>query len=129
MASTLIFSGLHYHVRRKILVIFAIFSLKRRDWFETATDMKEKWGVPIHVPMAIMYQESSFKAKARPPKDYFFFGLIPWGRVSSALWLFLRPRHPLGMITSGKQTTLGLSVLTSVMLWILWAGLLAKPTK
>jgi hypothetical protein len=34
--------------------------------------------------MAMMYQESSFKAKARPPKDYFFFGLIPWGRVSSA---------------------------------------------
>lgn len=57
---------------------------EKRDWFETATDMREKWGVPIHVPMAMMYQESSFKSKARPPKDYFFFKLIPWGRVSSA---------------------------------------------
>lgn len=57
---------------------------EKRDWFETATDMKERWGVPIHVPMAMMYQESSFKAKARPKRDYFFFGLIPWGHVSSA---------------------------------------------
>ncbi|MFT2091306.1 hypothetical protein [Paraglaciecola sp. 2405UD69-4] len=57
---------------------------EKRDWFDVATDMKEKWGVPIHVPMSMMYQESSFKAKARPPKDYIFFGLIPWGRVSSA---------------------------------------------
>jgi hypothetical protein len=57
---------------------------EKRDWFETATDMKRKWGVPIHVAMSMMYQESSFKAKARPPKDYVFFGLIPWGRVSSA---------------------------------------------
>jgi len=31
-----------------------------------------------------MYQESSFRADALPPKDYVFFGLIPWGRVSSA---------------------------------------------
>jgi hypothetical protein len=31
-----------------------------------------------------MYQESSFKAEALPPRDYVFFGLLPWGRVSSA---------------------------------------------
>lgn len=57
---------------------------EKRDWYDVASDMNEKWGVPIHVPMSMMYQESSFKAKARPPKDYIFFGLIPWGRVSSA---------------------------------------------
>lgn len=57
---------------------------EKLEWFETATDVKDKWGVPIHVPMSMMYQESSFKAKARRPKDYVFFGLIPWGRVSSA---------------------------------------------
>ena len=57
---------------------------EKRDWFETASDMKNKWGVPIHVPMSMMYQESSFRAKARPPKDYIFFDLIPWGHVSSA---------------------------------------------
>lgn len=57
---------------------------EKSDWFDAASDMRDKWGVPIHVPMAIMYQESSFRHNARPPRDYIFFGLIPWGRVSSA---------------------------------------------
>ncbi|WP_340680914.1 hypothetical protein [Paraglaciecola sp.] len=57
---------------------------EKRDWYDAAKDMQEKWGVPIHVPMSMMYQESSFRAKARPPKDYYFFGLIPWGHVSTA---------------------------------------------
>lgn len=57
---------------------------EKSDWYDAAADMKEKWGVPIHVPMAMMYQESSFRSDALPPRDYVFFGLIPWGRVSSA---------------------------------------------
>jgi len=61
----------------------AIF-FEKDDWYDAAVDMNDKYGVPIHVPMAMMYQESSFKAQALPPKDYILFGLIPWGRVSSA---------------------------------------------
>lgn len=57
---------------------------EKDDWYDAATDMNERWGVPIHVPMAMMYQESSFRSDALPPRDYVFFGLIPWGRVSSA---------------------------------------------
>ena len=57
---------------------------EKTSWYDSASDMKDKWGVPIHVPMAMMYQESSFKADAVPPKNYVFFGLIPWGRISSA---------------------------------------------
>ena len=57
---------------------------EKRDWYDAAKDMEDKWGVPMHVPMSMMYQESSFKAKARPPKDYYFFGLIPWGHISTA---------------------------------------------
>ncbi|UAA37524.1 hypothetical protein KIH87_12460 [Paraneptunicella aestuarii] len=57
---------------------------EKRDWYDAAVDMNEKWGVPIHVPMAMMYQESSFRDDALPPRDYILFGLIPWGRVSSA---------------------------------------------
>ncbi|MCV2883104.1 hypothetical protein OE749_00145 [Aestuariibacter sp. AA17] len=57
---------------------------EKSDWYDAAADMRDKWGVPIHVPMAMMYQESSFRADALPPRDYIFFGLIPWGRVSSA---------------------------------------------
>ena len=57
---------------------------EKDDWYDAAEKMREKWGVPIHVPMAMMYQESSFKYDARPPRDYILFGLVPWGRVSSA---------------------------------------------
>jgi hypothetical protein len=57
---------------------------EKRDWYDAASDMNKKWGVPIHVPMAMMYQESSFRHNALPPRDYILFGLIPWGRVSSA---------------------------------------------
>jgi hypothetical protein len=53
------------------------------DWYYAARDARERWGVPIHVPMSMMYQESSFKADALPPRD-FILGFIPWGRVSSA---------------------------------------------
>ncbi len=57
---------------------------EKDDWFDAAADMRDKWGVPIHVPMAMMYQESSFRHDALPPRDYVLFGLIPWGRVSTA---------------------------------------------
>ena len=45
--------------------------------------MQKKWGAPVPVPIAMMYQESSFKHDALPPR-YYFLGFIPWGRVSSA---------------------------------------------
>jgi len=57
---------------------------EKDDWYDAAADARDKWGVPIHIPMAMMYQESSFRHDAKPPKKRIFFGLIPWGRVSSA---------------------------------------------
>jgi len=62
--------------------ICAIFE-EHDGWHDAALDTKEKWGVPVHVPIAMMYQESSFKAEARPPMQY-FLGFIPYGRPSSA---------------------------------------------
>lgn len=53
------------------------------SWHTAALKAQTKWGAPLHVPMAIMYQESSFQADARPPKKY-ILGIIPWGRVSTA---------------------------------------------
>lgn len=45
---------------------------------------ERKWGVPIPVLMAIIYQESKFIGNARPPHRY-ALGVIPVGRQSSAL--------------------------------------------
>ena len=56
---------------------------EHRDWYHAAADARDKWGVPIHVPMSIMYQESSFKHDAKPPMRW-FLGFIPYGRASSA---------------------------------------------
>src|SRR3546814_354226 len=60
----------------------AIFR-EKPDWYEAAVDVQDKWGVPPQVPMAMMFQESSFRSDALPPR-YYFLGFIPWGRVSSA---------------------------------------------
>ncbi|MDB4211291.1 transglycosylase SLT domain-containing protein [Ascidiaceihabitans sp.] len=45
---------------------------------------ERKWNVPVHVLMAVIYQESKFKSNARPPFRY-SAGVIPVGRQSSAL--------------------------------------------
>ncbi len=60
----------------------AIFR-EKDDWYEYANDSFRKWGVPIHVQLAIIYQESRFRARAKAPRDT-LLGFIPWGRKSSA---------------------------------------------
>jgi hypothetical protein len=44
---------------------------------------EQRWGVPVAVQMAIIYQESKFDADARTPHQ-FALGVIPVGRQSSA---------------------------------------------
>jgi len=56
---------------------------EKDDWYEYANDSFKKWGVPVHVQLAIIYQESRFRADAKAPKDT-LLGFIPWGRKSSA---------------------------------------------
>lgn len=44
---------------------------------------ERKWGVPVHVQMATIHQESKFIGNARTPFRY-TLGVIPMGRQSSA---------------------------------------------
>ncbi|PWJ14482.1 lytic transglycosylase [Jannaschia seohaensis] len=44
---------------------------------------ERKWGVPVHVQMATIYQESKFISNARTPLRY-ALGVVPIGRQSSA---------------------------------------------
>jgi len=60
----------------------AIFK-EKDDWYEYDKDSFEKWGVPVHVQMAMMWQESRFRAEAKTPRDW-ILGFIPYGRVSTA---------------------------------------------
>ena len=53
------------------------------DWYCAAKASEQKWGAPVAVQMAIMHQESSFIADARPPRRK-FLGCIPLARPTSA---------------------------------------------
>ena len=52
------------------------------DYLRAFRATERKWGVPIHVQMATIHQESKFVADARTPFKY-VLGVIPMGRQSS----------------------------------------------
>jgi hypothetical protein len=56
---------------------------EKEGWYDDTKRAKENWGVPIHVIMAIIHQESRFVADAQPPRPW-LLGIIPWFRSSSA---------------------------------------------
>jgi len=56
---------------------------EKRGWHKAAVKAEEKWGTSMHIPMAFMFQESTFRAKAKPPRRK-LWGFIPWRRPSSA---------------------------------------------
>lgn len=58
--------------------------LRERPSYKRAFRATERrWGVPTHVQMATIYQESKFDSDARTPFRY-VLGVIPMGRQSSA---------------------------------------------
>lgn len=56
---------------------------ERPAYFRAMRATERNWGVPIHVQMATIYQESRFIGDARTPFRY-ALGVIPMGRQSSA---------------------------------------------
>ena len=62
--------------------ICSIFA-EKRGWHKAALSAQKKWGTSMHVPMAFMFQESTFRAKVRPARRK-LFGIVPWRRPSSA---------------------------------------------
>ena len=67
---------------RQIDNICDIFD-EKRGWYDDAHDASKKWGVPIPVMMAIIYQESRFQPKAKPPRTKILW-IFPGPRKSSA---------------------------------------------
>ncbi|SDX48089.1 hypothetical protein SAMN05444358_10699 [Ruegeria halocynthiae] len=56
---------------------------EKPDYIKAFKSTERKWGVPIHVQMATIYQESRYRHDARTPHKY-VLGVIPMGRQSSA---------------------------------------------
>jgi len=62
--------------------ICSIFD-EKRSWYRAARQSSERWGVPESVQLAIIFQESSFRATARPPRSRILW-VLPGPRLSSA---------------------------------------------
>lgn len=56
---------------------------ERPQYYRAMVATERKWGVPVHVQMATIHQESKFIGNARTPHQ-FLLGIIPMGRQSSA---------------------------------------------
>ena len=56
---------------------------QRPQYLKAFKATQQRWGVPIHVQMAVLYQESKFDGDARTPFRY-VAGVLPMGRQSSA---------------------------------------------
>ena len=56
---------------------------QRPQYMKAFQKTERKWGVPVHVQMATMHQESRFVKDAKTPHKY-ALGVIPMGRISSA---------------------------------------------
>lgn len=56
---------------------------QRPSYLRAMQKSEQRWGVPVHVQMATIYQESKFIGNAKTPHQ-FVLGIIPMGRQSSA---------------------------------------------
>ena len=56
---------------------------QRPKYLSAMQQSQSRWGVPVAVQMATIYQESKFIGNARTPVQY-SLGIIPMGRQSSA---------------------------------------------
>jgi len=56
---------------------------ERRGWYNAAKSAEQRWGVPVSVNMAFIYQESSFQSRAKPARNKFLW-IFPGRRPSSA---------------------------------------------
>lgn len=56
---------------------------ERPHYLRAMVQTERRWGVPVHVQMATIHQESKFIGNARTPHTY-TLGVIPMGRQSTA---------------------------------------------
>ena len=72
----------NYPAPRKLDDACAIIQ-ERPQYLRAMKKTERKWGVPVHVQMAIIHQESKFIGNAQTPHR-FALGVIPMGRQSTA---------------------------------------------
>ena len=78
---------------------------EKSGWYEDAKESRARWGAPVSVSMAFMYQESRFVATAKPPRKK-WWGVIPGLGLLILMATRRRKRAP-GTGTSGALETTG----------------------
>jgi hypothetical protein len=56
---------------------------QKPGWYAATRRSAARWGVSESVQLAVIYQESGFRARARPPRRKILW-VIPWSRPSTA---------------------------------------------
>ena len=56
---------------------------ERRGWHRAALQAEQRWGVPVGTQLAVIHQESRFRANARPPRRR-ILRIFPGPRPSTA---------------------------------------------
>lgn len=56
---------------------------EKPSWYGSLRESEETWGTPKAVQLAILFQESGFQARVRPPRRKILW-ILPWRRPSSA---------------------------------------------
>lgn len=79
---TIFIAGCFYSSAREVTDVCNLLN-NNISWYKSLKDSENKYKVPMHLPLAIIHQESRFESHARPPREY-YFGIIPGARTSSS---------------------------------------------
>ncbi|ADH85570.1 membrane protein [Desulfurivibrio alkaliphilus] len=82
LAATLVLGGCATRPPANSNNLCEIFE-ENRSWHRQARQAEKRWGIPVPVKMAFVHQESSFQARAKPPRKR-FLRIFPGSRPSSA---------------------------------------------
>lgn len=81
LLSALLLAGCATAPPKQVDNLCTIFA-EKRHWHSAAKEAEDRWKTSVPVLMAIIHQESRFRADARPPRQWFW--IIPLGRPSNA---------------------------------------------
>ena len=82
LALLLVLSGCFSTPAREVTNICQLLD-EKVSWYQAVKKSEAKWSVPMHLQLAIIYQESHFSSNAKPPRNK-IFGVIPGLRSSSS---------------------------------------------
>ncbi len=82
LALLLVLSGCFSTPAREVTNICQLLD-EKVSWYQAVKKSEAKWSVPMHIQLAIIYQESHFSSNAKPTRNK-IFGVIPGLRSSSS---------------------------------------------